>query len=184
MTEADGSVMEVFALPTDAASLEELLRELFERHWQEITFGPIIQGAAWEMRAPCVPTHVGMLDGYLTVAFGGPHFHLCIGEHRGTSRQPASPELARHRRTARAEMYRQLDRDGAPVSWGIRLFNGKDEQQITVLLPNPFLSPDNEKVLQKPDWSRLALWDHLRARWLGLAEPDPFDRSAPRFQHG
>ena len=182
--EADGSVMEVFALPTDAASLEELLRELFERHWQEITFGPIIQGAAWEMRAPFAPTHVGMLDGYLTIAFGGPHFHLCIGEHKGTTGQPASAELARHRRTARAEMYRQLDRDGAPVSWGIRLFNGKDEQQITILLPNPFLSPNNEKMLKTPDWSRLSLWDQLRARWLGLTEPDPHDRSARRFQHG
>jgi hypothetical protein len=34
-----------------------------------------------------------------------------------------------------------------------------------------------------PDWSRLALWDHLRSRWLGLAEPDPFDRSGRGFRH-
>jgi hypothetical protein len=184
VTEPDGSVMEVFALPADAASLEELLRDLFEHHWQDITFGPIIQGAAWEIRAPSAPTHVGMLDGYITVAFGGPHFHLCIGEHRGTARHPVPPELAQHRRTSRAEMYRQLDGTGAPVSWGIRLFNGKGEQQITVLLPNPFLSPDNERVLSSPDWSRLALWDRLRARWLGFVEADPFDRTARRFAHG
>jgi hypothetical protein len=81
-------------------------------------------------------------------------------------------------------MYRQLAGESTPVSWGIRLFNGKDEQQITVLLPNPFLSPDNEKVLKVPDWSRLALWDRLRARWFGLTEPDPVDRSGHRFQHG
>src|SRR5262249_55900036 len=119
VTEPDGSVMEVFALPADAASLEELLRDLFEHHWQAITFGPIVQGAAWEMRALAAPTHIGMLDGYITIAFGGPHFHICIGEHKGTSRHPVSEALAQHRRTARAEMYRQLDRDSAPVSWGI-----------------------------------------------------------------
>ena len=184
VTEADGSVMEVFALPTDPAGLEAILRDLFENHWQEITFGPIIQGAAWEMQAQAAPTHVGVLDGYITVAFGAPHFHICIGEHKGTHGRPASEELARHRRTARAELYRLLDDRGAPVSWGLRLFNGKGEQQITVLLPNPFLSPTNEKVLKTPDWSRLALWDALRARWLGLTMPDPLDRSATGFRHG
>jgi hypothetical protein len=184
ITEADGSVMEVFALPTDAAVLEAILRDLFENHWQEITFGPIIQGAAWEMQAQAAPSHVGVLDGYITVAFGAPHFHICIGEHKGTPGRPVAEELARHRRTARAELYRQLDDGGAPVSWGLRLFNGKGEQQITVLLPNPFLSPTNEKVLKQPDWSRLALWDALRARWFGLTAPDPLDRSAAGFQHG
>ncbi|HEX5269065.1 MAG TPA: hypothetical protein VFW33_01195 [Gemmataceae bacterium] len=184
VTEADGSVLEVFALPTGAADLEAILRDLFESHWQEITFGPIIQGAAWEMQAQAAPTYVGVLDGYITVAFGAPHFHICIGEHKGARGHPVTEELARHRRTARAEMYRLLDDGGAPVSWGLRLFNGKGEQQITVLLPNPFLSPTNEKVLKVPDWSRLALWDALRARWLGLTAPDPLDRSATGFRHG
>ena len=32
--------------------------------------------------------------------------------------------------------------------------------------------------------ARLGLWDALRARWLGLAEPDPADRSATAFRHG
>jgi hypothetical protein len=180
----DGAMIDVFALPTDAASLEELLRDLFRSHWRDIVFGPIIQGAAWEMRAERAPDTLGMLDGYLTVGFGGPHFHLCIGEHRGPESNPVSPELARHRRTSRAELYRRLDRDGAPVSWGLRLFNGKDEQQITVLLPNPFLEPETDKVLAMPDWSRLALWDQLRARWFGLPSPDPTDRSGHGFTHG
>ena len=79
----DGATVEVFALPTDEVSLEALLRYLFEQHWDKITFGPLIQGAAWEMRAPHAPTYVGMLDGYLTVAFGASHFHLCIGPTRG-----------------------------------------------------------------------------------------------------
>ena len=47
----DGYAVDVFLLPTDEASLEELLRDLFERRWDEIVFGPIVEGAAWEMRA-------------------------------------------------------------------------------------------------------------------------------------
>ena len=76
-----------------------------------------------------------------------------------------------------------LDRaeESLRLDWGRRRL--RQEQQITILLPNPFLSPDGEKVLTVPDWSRLALWDELRAKWAGAAEPDPFDRSAPRFRH-
>lgn len=184
LVEPDGAAVEVFPLPTDETSLSELLRDLFTTHWQEITFGPIVEGAAWEIRAPHAPTRIGMLDGYLTVAFGASHFHLCIGPHVGPRHDPTPPALARKRRTARAELYRRLDRSGSPISWGLRLFNGDGEQQVTVLLPNPFLSADGEKVLKAPDWSRLALWDRLRARWCGLRAPDPADRSGKRFTHG
>ena len=183
VTDPDGAVVQAFSLPTDEASLEELLRELFEQHWDKITFGPLIQGAAWEIRAPHAPTHLGMLDGYLTVAFGASHFHLCIGPHKGPRGHPTEA-LARHRRTARAELYRRLDKSGAPVSWGLRLYNGKGEEQVTILLPNPFLSPDSDRVLKTPDWSRLELWDRLRSRWLGLTEPDSVDRSGRGLSHG
>jgi hypothetical protein len=183
VTDPDGHLVDVFRLPTDEASLERLLRELFEKHWQVITFGPIIEGAAWEIRAPHAPTYVGMLDGYLTVAFGASHFHLCIGPTRGPPHDPTPEALARRRQTARAELYRRLDRSGAPTSWGVRLFNGDGEQQVTIFLPNPFLSPDTNKVLPEPDWSQLALWDELRAKWAGAPAPDPFDRSAGHFTH-
>ncbi len=114
--EPDGAAVDVFTLPVDEASLEKLLRELFVEHWQDITFGPLIQGAAWEMRAARAPDVVGMMDGYLTIGFGGPHFHICIGEHRGTELSPVSPKLAHHRRTSRAELYRRISHDGTPVS--------------------------------------------------------------------
>jgi hypothetical protein len=183
IVDPDGATVEVFPLPTDEASLVELMRDLFANHWQEITFGPIVQGAAWEMRATEAPEKINMFDGYLTVTFGVPHFHICIGEHKGPHNNRVSPALAHHRRTGRAELYRRLTREGTPVSWGVRLFNGKDEQQITILLPNPFLDPETDKILKVPDWSRLALWDRLRARWFGLAGPDPFDRSGTGFRH-
>jgi hypothetical protein len=104
-----------------------------------------------------------------------------IGKHKGSRFNPTDPELAAQRHTSRAEFYRVINKDGTPDSWGLRLFNGKDEQQITVFLPNPFLS--NEMKPQKPDWSRLALWDHLRQEYLGLA-PEEKDRSGRRMIHG
>jgi hypothetical protein len=182
-TETDGSRVEIFPLPADEASLEKLLRTLFAEHWHEITFGPIIQGAAWEIRASHAPTHLGMLDGYLTVAFGKSHFHVCIGHTTGPETNPTPEKLARHRQTSRAELYRRLDDFGSPVSWGLRLFNGAGEQQMTIFFPNPFLDAETDKVLQVPDWSRLALWDEIRARWTGAADTDPFDRSAVGFAH-
>ncbi len=176
--DADGTPLDIFPLPVDERSLEELFRDLFENHWREITFGPLIQGAAFEFKADEPPSRVSVFDGYLTIAFGVPHFHICIGEHKGPPRAPTSPELARHRRTARAELYRRFGRTCVPMSWGLRLFNGAGEQQITVLLPNPFLDPESDRRVKEPEWSRLALWDKLRARWLGLHDPDPVDRSA------
>ncbi len=163
------------------ARLERLLREIFSHHWHEIIFGTLIQGAVFEVTAPHAPTRVGMLDGYLTVDFGPWHLHICIGEHRGSPGKPVSPELAQHRRTGRAELYRRLDDAGHPISWGLRLLNGRNEQQLTVFLPNPLLD-DAAQPQSPPDWDRLALWDALRREYLGL-EPETLDRQAERFVH-
>lgn len=174
-------LMELFPLSTDEDDLRALLTEVFTEHWRDIRFGTLIQGAVFEIAAPNAPRAITMLDGYLTVDFGAWHFHLCIGAHRGMPRKRVSSELALHRRTARAEMYR-IVKNGAPVSWGLRLFNGAGEQQLTVMLPNPFLS-EQHGILKKPDWNQLFLWDALRARYLGL-QADPRDRSARAFVHG
>jgi nitrile hydratase accessory protein len=172
--------LEVFALPTDEPTLLAIITDLFENWWSQIRFGPIIQGAVFEGRASAPPRHIGVLDGYVTVDLDGWHFHLCIGEHHGDADHPVPPELAHHRRCHRAELYRVLHHD-APVSWGLRLLNGADEQQITVLLPNPFLD-DDQRPLPEPDWTRLACWDHLREDYLGLAS-EQRDRTADRFHH-
>jgi hypothetical protein len=172
--------LEIFPLPTEEPALRALLTDLFSQHWQTIRFGTLIQGAVFEIAAPNAPEKISMMDGYMTVDFGAWHFHLCIGEHRGSAGHPVSPELAHHRRTARAEMYRIVD-GGAPSSWGLRLFNGAGEQQLTVMLPNPFLSEESG-LLERPDWTQLALWDRLRSRYLHL-ESDPRDRSAKAFVH-
>ncbi len=174
-------VLEVFPLDTSEDFLFGLCKDIFEHYWSSIHFGILIQGAVWEIRAPNAPTRISLYDGYLTADFGAWHFHVCIGQHKGSRNNPATPELAAWRRTSRAELYRHLDDANAPVGWGLRLFNGKDEQQLTVFLPNPFLS-DELKPLPEPDWTRLNLWNHLRQSCLGL-EQDPKDRSAKRFSH-
>jgi hypothetical protein len=173
--------LEIFPLDTSEKTLYTLLEDIYTNHWQEIAFGILIQGAAWEIKAPARPK-IGMSDGYMTVDFGSWHFHICIGEHKGTKKYPVDPELAAHRRTSRAELYRELKSDGTPNSWGLRLFNGKGEQQMTVFLPNPFLSVEDQSVLKEPNWSHLELWDYLRKIYLGL-EPDEKDRSGKRFFH-
>jgi len=167
--------VEIFPLPTDEATLFQLLKDLFEGAWDRIVFGTLIQGAVYEIQLTEPPRRISLLDGYATVDLGAWHFHVCIGENKGMPHRPTDPDLATHRRAHRAELARMLRPDGTPRSWQVRLFNGKNENQMTVFLPHPFLEP-GEVVTETPDWSRLDLWDDLRRRYLGL-EPDPLDRT-------
>lgn len=162
--------VEVWPIATDENTLWMLLQDIFQGHWKDIRFGTMVPGAVWEIRAPNAPTRVSLLDGYATVDFGAWHFHICIGEFTGTT-----PALAAQRRTARAEFYRLLNHEDHPRSWGVRLFTQAGDQQLTVFLPNPFLSAEDQRVA-KPDWSKLSAWDVLRRDFLGLPA-DPVDRS-------
>jgi len=175
VTEPDGRASELFDLPHDEDNLFRVFKLLFEKYAAEITFGPCIQGAVFEIQVE-KPAELTMLDGYLTVDFGTWHFHLCIGDHRGTTASPCPSELADHRRVKRAALFRTWGGHSClPASWGLRLWNGHDEQMITVFLPNPYLDEKGHHRLREPDWSRLHLWDLLRREFLGL-EPDPHDR--------
>ena len=62
------------------------------------------------------------------------------------------------------------------------MFNGRKEQQVTILLPNPLLD-GAQSYLEAPDWDKLYLWDNLTAKYLGRVR-DPVDRSAPKFFQG
>jgi len=143
--------------------VERLLTELFTGHWAEISAGPVIEGAAYEIRFTAKPA-VSMLDGYLTVDVGAWHFHLCVGEHRGA----ATAEQAAMRRVARAAFFRSDGGTCVPSAWGLRLWNGRGEQMITVFLPNPWLDEDQQRV-REPRWEKTALWEALRARYAGGA---------------
>jgi hypothetical protein len=139
--------------------VERLLTEVFTRHWASISAGPVIEGAAYEIRFTAPPT-LSMLDGYLTVDTGAWHFHLCVDDHR---RAP-SAALARIRRVARAAFFEAEGGACVPGSWGLRLWNGRGEQMITVFFSNPWLDDDGARRTE-PAWERLAAWRHLRARY-------------------
>jgi hypothetical protein len=178
-TEDHTDDLEVFPVEASEATLYEVLTTIFVDHWQSIRFGTMIQGAVFELSATA-PPRTTMLDGYVTIDVGQSRLHLCIGEHRGTPGRPVDAEVARRRRCAHAELQRQWV-DGAPSTWMFRMFNGDGSQMLTVLLPNPFLD-DEDRHLEDPDWSRLALWDALRARFLELPA-DPVDRTADHLAH-
>ena len=161
--EPDGSLTEYSDVSVAGDTVERLMTEVFGEHWAAISAGPIVDGAAYEIRFTA-PPKLSMLDGYLTVDPGSWHFHLCVNDHRGA----ATPDLARVRRVARAAFFRTDGGSCVPGAWGLRLWNGRGEQMITVYFPNPWLDDDLERV-REPRWERTALWEDLRARYAGRA---------------
>ena len=81
MRESDAGI-ESWDVPVAGDRVQRLLTDLLERHWQEVTVGPLLEGAAWEIRFT-EPPRLSMLDGYLTVDTGAWHFHLCVNDHAG-----------------------------------------------------------------------------------------------------
>jgi len=156
-----GTITEYDDISVEGDVVERLLTEVFSRHWAEVSAGPVIEGAAYEIRFTAPPT-LSMLDGYLTVDVGAWHFHLCVGEHRGA----ATPEQAAVRRVARAAFFHTDGGSCVPDSWGLRLWNGQGEQMITVYFPNPWLD-DAQQRTREPRWEKTALWKGLRARYAG-----------------
>jgi len=178
----DGTRTEYFEVDCAEATLLALLRECFEEHWREVIFGPCIEGAVYEGRFAERPT-VTLSDGYATIDVPGAaswHFHLCIGAHRGSAALPTPPTLAEWRRCARAAFFRILDAKGVANAWGLRLWNGRVEQMLTVFFPNPWIDPAVQRYVDKPDWSRLQLWMRLRERFASVpAEAPPTHAERP-----
>jgi hypothetical protein len=156
--EVDGSTIEYFELDVTGDRIERLMTELFREHWAHLTVGPLIQGAVFEIRFAAAPK-VGMLDGYMTVDLGPWHFHLCLNDHRETT-----PEAAAIRRVGRGAFFRSSGGGHTPTTWGLRLWNGRGEQMVTVLFPSPYYDDTFER-LPEPDWSKTALWESLRQRY-------------------
>jgi hypothetical protein len=158
--EMDGSLTQYDDVAVGGDTVARLLMEVFSRHWADVTFGPVIEGSAWEIRLTAAPT-LSLRDGYLTVDTGAWHFHLCVGDHdaRGNA------ALAAVRRVARAAFFRTDGGSCVPTSWGLRLWNGRGEQMISVFFPSPFYDHETDARRREPDWSRTALWETMRARW-------------------
>ena len=161
----DGSRTEYHEVPTDPDTLERLMREIFEQHWDGITAGPILQGAAYELMYS-KPPKVTLGAGYLTVDTGEYHFHLHIGVPEGQSESTGNTELARQRKVSRAVFFSETREGGKgclPGSWGFRMWNGVGEQMITIYFPNPYF--DKQSMLKEPQWERLQLWEHMRTKY-------------------
>ena len=154
----DGSTIEYDEVPVAGDLVERLLRELFGEHWSDLTVGPIVEGAAYEIRFATPPT-LSMLDGYLTVDTGAWHFHLCVGDHRA-----APAPLAKVRRVGRAAFFRSADGTCLPMTWGLRLWNGRGDQMITIFFPNPYYD-ERADTRQPADWNKTALWESFRQRY-------------------
>ena len=113
----------------------------------------------------------------------GGHFHLCIGENRGSRSNPTPPELRAHRRPSRAQIFRSYDSDAKPLVWGFEMWNGKGESGLSVFFPSPFLE-DDASLCETPDFSRLATWRSIAQRWLGR-EAEAIDEQGSGFRrHG
>lgn len=157
----DGATTEYHDVAVAGDGVERLLTELFTEHWAKLTVGPLIEGAAYEIQFAS-PPKVTMLDGYMTIDTGAWHFHLCVNDHRGTP----SAELARIRRVARAAFFRTEGDSCAVTTWGLRLWNGRGEQMITILFPNAHFD-EAWRRLPEPRWEKTALWQELSRRYAG-----------------
>ncbi len=170
----------------ELGTLISLCRDLFVENWNRIRFGPCIEGAVFEISLSKKPRLFSMLDGYLTVALphAKDHFHLCLTETRGLGNNRTPSSQAKIRQCSRAAFVRTVGRDGCtPRAWAVRLWNGQGEQMVSVFLPNPHLSREL-KHRKTPDWSRLALWNDLRRKYLGETTPQPIPEPAPMEDHG
>ncbi len=174
--------LQIWPLPTEQGFLEEFLTYIFARYWDRIVFGPLIEGAAYELTCPCAPQAIRLFDGYLTVNFGGPHFHLCIGENQGPPKDRTPEDLKRRRKPSKAQIFRRLDRDGAPLSWGFEMENGAGEPMISIFFASPFLSA-GDQINPEPLWERLAMWRDIAQRYLGRP-PEAFDETGKGYRGG
>jgi hypothetical protein len=171
------AAIQEWSLPTDTEYLRELISYIFENHWRHITWGALNEGASYELTCPRAPTEISFENGYLTVSFGGPHFHLCLGpvSSRNPDAPPVPDEYNRRLMPSKATIFRNLDEAGAPVVWGFDMKNGAGAPMITIFFASPFVT--NADTLEKaPIWERLDMWRDISRRYLGR-EPEAFDES-------
>lgn len=132
----------------------EILTELFSRHWKEITFGPALAGASFEIKIARKP-EVTCQKGTLTVMWTrGAHFHLSLG----------NPD--EKKRVSRAAFF-EMEGSCVPKSWGLRFWNGAGDELLSIYFPNAYLTDQGRS--DSPDWSKLKLWEDFRSRYAPIS---------------
>jgi len=167
-------------MPVDPDTLHDFLADIFQCYWDQLVFGPAVNGAAYEWTCPCAPDLIERDGEFLTIGVNGPHFHLCIGSS-APDPDPAREARMQGLRPAYASLYRTLDGRGAPTSWGFEMRNAAGVSMLTIYFANPFVLPGDQLVGQ-PDWSRLLMWRDIAYRYLGR-EPEAFDQTSKGFAH-
>lgn len=167
-------------LPTDRDFLQEFLTDVFMNYWDQIVFGPIIEGAAYEFTCPHPPSAIDEANGFLSIHFGSSHFHLCIDGKDSPADAQKSRAGSHH--PAQALIFRQLDQTGCPISWGFEMSNGLDHPMLSIFFASPFIEP-GDKLLATPQWERLSMWRDIAQRYLGR-DPEAFDESGKGFADG
>lgn len=50
--------LQTWPLPLDEAYLDEFLTYIFNKYWDQIIFGPLVEGAAYELTCPREPSKI------------------------------------------------------------------------------------------------------------------------------
>lgn len=174
----NGASIEYEFFPTDLDVTAPLLHYLCQERWQDIGIGHMVDGSVLELEFNAAPKLFKLYDGYLTVVTEGWHLHLCLEENLGGPDRRTSPEQRQARLVSRAALYRRLNPEGEPRSWGIQFWNGAGVKMMTFFLPNPFVG-DNEDLLseRKPNLEKLKLYEELRETYILGTKELPYDRN-------
>jgi hypothetical protein len=141
-----------------------LCLELFEQHWANITFGPCIRGAIFELALSSKP-QVFIHDGYVIVDLGSAgHLHLCVASKDGVSACARVAFFAGYTESHATE----------PVSFGIRFWNGGGQQLLSVFMTARGPAERDEFGIPaglQADERAIEIWQRLRARYCVGDEP-------------
>ena len=168
-------------MSTDPEALRDFLADVFTNYWDQIIFGPIIDGAAYEWTCPGPPDKIEQDGEFLTVGFNGPHFHICLGTRESGRGDPVLEAKMHALRPATANLFRMLDGKGAPNSWGFEMRNAAGVSMLTIFFANPFVLP-GDRLADEPDWSKLLMWREISLRYLGR-KAEAFDQTSRGFDY-
>jgi len=174
----NGGRIEYEFFPTDLDVTAPLLHYLCQERWKDIGIGHMVDGSVLELEFNAAPKIFKLYDGYLTIITEGWHLHLCLAPNLGGPDRKTSPEQSQARLVTRAALYRRLNPDGEPRSWGIQFWNGVGVKMMTFFLPNPFIGENDDLLSErKPNLEKLKLYEELRNIYvLGIHEI-PYDRN-------
>jgi (2Fe-2S) ferredoxin len=150
---------------------------LFQDNWHQIGLGHLEQGSVLELEFHEAPKKCVLYDGYLTVITQSWHFHLCIEESLGGPNLETSPELKQQRLINQGALYRRINPEGEPRSWGIQFWNGAGEKVMTIFLPNPYIEDENLLPDGKANFTKLDFYHQLRETYVLGTKPLNFTRN-------